>query len=124
MSNNHIMDLEPRQIYLFKETIKVNDKLLLVIKQDKIVVYIIELKFGRKYADFLIGIIEEQMRYVFPVKEYRGYIFTTKPTGKNTMKGEKYLMCDSMVNDIFIKFFSSNTSHDFRKLSLPFKNAG
>ena len=130
------MDLEPRQIYLFKETIKVNDELLLVIEQDKIVVYIIELKskntnkakeqirFGRKYADFLIGIIEEQMRYVFPVKEYRGYIFTTKPTGKNTMKGEKYLKCDSMVDDIFIKFFSRNTPHDFRKLSLPFKNVG
>lgn len=127
MSNNHIMD--------FRNTVEtiVNDKIIEPIRENKLVIR--ELKenshnkeiiitFGRKYADFLIGIIEEQMRYVFPVKEYRGYIFTTKPTGKNTMKGEKYLKCDSMVDDIFIKFFSSNTPHDFRKLSLPFKNVG
>ena len=127
------MDLEPRQIYLFKETIKVNDELLLVIEQKKIVVYIIELKskntdkaieqilFGRRYADFLIGIIEEKMRYVFPVKEYRGYIFTTKPSDKNTTQGGKYLKCKRKVNGIYILSFSSNAPHDFRKLSLPIK---
>ena len=31
---------------------------------------------------------------------------------------------ENSKNKEIIKFFSSNTPHDFRKLSLPFKNVG
>lgn len=75
------MDLEPRSIYLFKESLKINDELLLYIEDDKITVFIIELKsnhpekaivqirFGKIYADFLIGIIEEEVGYIFQNKK-------------------------------------------------------
>ena len=127
------MDLEPRSIYLFRETIRVNDELILWVEENKITAFILELKsnqigkakeqirFGKKYADFLIGIIEELMRYTFEEKEYRGYIFSTQPSNKNTVRQKDYLDYDEVMDDIYIKKYGKASYYDFRAMSLPIK---
>lgn len=127
-------DLEPRKIYLFKQPISVNDELLLKIEEDKITVFIIELKsndpgkakrqirYGKKYADFLIGILELEMKSKFKTKEYRGYVFTTNPRYKKPVIRSQYLKedkNDTVIDGVYIKFFGKSPSYDFRELGKP-----
>jgi len=125
------IDKHPREVYLFKEETKVSDEIIIYIKENKeIIVFIIEMKsdkissafkqikYGKIYIDFLIGILEEEIGYEFH-KEYRGYIFTTKCSEKHPTKIPKKIKATRKLGDIYLKSFPANSNHDFRYLSLP-----
>ena len=59
------MDLEPRSIYLFREMIRVNDELILWVKENKITAFILELKSNK------IGKAKEQIRFDQARKAFR-----------------------------------------------------
>lgn len=136
-SNCHAfrMDLQPHSIYLFQNDIKINDELLLYIEKDKITIFIIELKSnnpkdaipqirnGKLCADLLIGILEAKIGYQFPNREYRGYIFTSRQNGKNTVSRKGFLKYDSILDkNIYIKVFNKSSFYSFKELSCPMKD--
>lgn len=82
-----------------------------------------QILYGKVYADFLIGILECEMKHTFKEKEYRGYIFTTgKTAAKRTTRREAVIECRKKFGIHMAKFDAGQKEFDFRAISLPVKD--
>lgn len=130
------LDVVPHNVYLFERPTTINDELIIRVEDEKLTVFLIELKsddpskakkqirYGKRYADFLIHILELEMNYFFKEKVYRGYVFTTNVKYRRPIVRSDYLKkekSDKVVDDIYIKYLGEAPSYDFGELGLDIK---
>ena len=130
------LDFTPHNVYLFERPTMINDELIIRVEDEKLTVFLIELKsddtskakkqirYGKRYADFLINILELEMNYFFKEKEYRGYICTTNRNAPRPVVRSEHLKKekkDKVVDGIYIKYFRKAPSYDFGELGLDIK---
>lgn len=123
------LDTCNRNIYFLRDTTKINDHTIFYYKNERLKVFLIELKskkkrkakeqilLGKAYADFIINILKANDIIIKEI-EYRAFIFTVdrRSVKKQTTKRTNNIKADWLENDIYAKELSNNKTYNFCEL--------